>query len=94
VYWNWIAAVTVVTIFAYLAYLLLAARSVLDRAPHEDMFICDVHGPMPRSTLIRINQEGFELEMNGHATRGEVDYCPLCFRDRIRTAKEKMREKA
>lgn len=74
-------------LFVYGLILYFQAKSHIDTAPKQEMFLCQVHGAIPVGACMNINPDGFEYEDSvGGTTRGTVLYCPRCFEDRIREA--------
>ena len=54
----------------YLVYLFLSAFAEVKTSPREEMFMCQVHGPIRKQDCI---------------TFIDLPYCPICFNDRMNT---------
>lgn len=84
----WIIFITsaVVATVLYVALMFWAAKRDVSNAPKVEMFICDVHGPLPiGATLILFEDLAYETP-EGMKT-GPMRGCPICFENRIKIAK-------
>lgn len=74
---------------AYIGIILYSAKKDTASAPKREMFLCDVHGPIPpAATLTLFNGTEFDQEFSdGRTIRGPVRGCPLCFEDDVKKAK-------
>ena len=89
-----IGAVLGLAVIIYLGLTVIAARLDVSHAPREEMFICDIHGPMSiKKTIILF--EDLEVQYtDGTSQREPLRSCPICFEEKIRLAlqKEKTRK--
>jgi hypothetical protein len=77
---NWVlVGVLVVAGVMYLAFVSHLAKDQVSAAPREDMFLCEVHGPIARRHVLKL--EGY--------TEKPIEYCPICWRDKIKAAEKK-----
>lgn len=63
----------------YVALVMYEAKRSVGDAPQQPMFVCDKHGPIQASALFR-----FEAGLSQ-----PLEYCPLCFHDRVTEAEQK-----
>lgn len=75
----------------YLGVTVWNAKHDTANAPRDDMYLCSVHGPMPKSaTLTLFNEYEFEQEFDdGRTIRGPIRQCPICFETRMKEARVK-----
>lgn len=90
--WEWpIVALCLlgVALVIYATLLAADARKYINVAPKKDMYVCDVHGPMPISgTHVLFDGEVMEqTSADGLDYRGPVRMCAICFETRIKEAK-------
>lgn len=90
--WEWPLVAICLLIVALVIYgLLLAAdaKKYINVAPKKDMYVCDIHGPMPISgTHVLFDGEVMEqTSADGLDYRGPVRMCAICFETRIKQAK-------
>lgn len=76
----------------YLIVTLWIAAHQVDESPMADMYICDIHGPMPKSNTVTLfgGDEVDHVLPDGKTLRGPIRMCPICFEDRIKTAKKNL----
>lgn len=80
---KWVLIAIFALFVLFMFYLLLLrwdAKREVSVMGRTEMFVCDVHGALPRK---------YALNLTG-MTQEPLPYCPLCFEDRIRQAGEKM----
>jgi hypothetical protein len=72
-----LALVLVVTLLAglslYMVITVVASWLSTKAAPRVDMFLCDIHGPIPREGVIKFM---------------DMDTCGICFHERMRKAEK------
>lgn len=73
----------------YTAVLVWGAKHSVEAAPKTEMFICEVHGALPLGSTMALFDSDMEYEENGRIKRGAIRVCPICFQDKIKTAKER-----
>jgi hypothetical protein len=67
----------------------LHAYSETERAPRIPMFVCDKHGPMPKSSTLKLFDVPMDhLDDNGKMVRKEILYCSICYEERIVDARK------
>lgn len=75
----WIGlGVAVVLLVGYALYVVVSAHREVKDAPRTPMFSCDKHGLVPMQYTLKLNVFG-----------NDVEYCPLCYEDRIKESKSK-----
>jgi len=85
---GWICCIILAACGIYLAIIAWNAANHVSNQPRTDMYICDVHGPMPIGATLTVFNGDMEYETESRATRGPVRACPMCFNDKIKKAKE------
>ena len=90
IYWL-IAILFLSGIGVYVWALINVAKQHVSNAPREDMFICDVHGPIPgKSTYVLFDgQEMEQVSQDGRTQRALVRQCPICFEAKLKEARMK-----
>lgn len=81
----------VVLVVAYAWVLARMARTEVSRAPKKEMFLCDVHGPLPIEHTLQLFEGLMELgtdQVNGQPVRKAVRACPICMEDKLKQAKK------
>ena len=75
----------------YIWALITTAKQHVTNAPREDMFMCDVHGPIPgKATYVLFDgQEMEQVSQDGRTQRALVRQCPICFEAKIKEARTK-----
>lgn len=97
--WFWISLGAALTLaLFYLSTTAWGAKHDVDGSPKKDMYVCDIHGPMPAdATHILFNTAtadgsgtDFDLESpDGRTYRGPIRTCPICFENKIKQAGKK-----
>lgn len=88
VYWV-LGGIVVAMILGYGLLLYLQSRTIVDTAPKDDMFICQVHGAMPKAAMHWIDPDGMAYEDRDSGrpiSDAKIPYCPICFEARIKEA--------
>jgi hypothetical protein len=90
IYWL-IAVLFLSGIGVYVWALINTAKQHVSNAPREDMFLCDVHGPIPgKSTYVLFDgQEMEQVSEDGRTIRAQVRQCPICFEAKLKEARTK-----
>ncbi len=87
------AIVLCVLLAGYFLYLYVQAKSYIEDAPKKDMFVCDIHGAMPKDSVMYIDPDGLDVTYGEKPDQtGYIPQCGLCYEDRIRAAKEKYKD--
>jgi hypothetical protein len=73
----WLGGIGLFLLGCYIAGVVVSAKTETKEAPRTQMFTCDRHGAVPASCLIHLDV-GLE---------NSVDYCPFCFNDKMKAAK-------
>lgn len=77
-YWGVIVSFTLLLVAgAYITFVISLAKREVGDAPRQNMFICDMHGPLaPKYTL--------KLDIGSEKP---IEYCSLCFHEKMKAAK-------
>lgn len=89
-YWTWKlidgSIAIVVTLVGLIAWWIFQAWYETKSAPRIDLFVCNVHGPVPKSACVI-------FEEKADAQSEQEYYCSLCYNDAFKQAEEKLKEK-
>jgi hypothetical protein len=90
-YWWVIVVVLLLALGGYVWAVINTAKQHVNSAPRMDMYMCDVHGPIPgKSTYVLFDgQELEQVSQDGRTIRAQVRQCPICFESKIKEARTK-----
>jgi hypothetical protein len=75
----WLVVLLIIT-GIYIFGLALWAKHLVNSAPKTDMHLCDKHGPIAGKYLMKIDIGGDK----------PMPYCPRCYEERMKEAKERV----
>ena len=81
----WTIAVFAFVAMLYVTGLWLHARQEVKTADREEYYLCDFHGPIPKSATL-------ETAHYSDTQLGIPIICPLCFTEKFRKAEEQLRK--
>jgi hypothetical protein len=91
IYWIIFGVLILLAVIVYAAAIINTAKQHVNTAPRDDMFLCDIHGPIPgKSTYVLFDgQEMEQVSEDGRTIRALVRQCPICFEAKIKEARTK-----